>query len=315
MHAQGAAAQLAVATPPAACSFAGTGVLPRDTIVIAAGGYGGRPAGFQIDQSGNDATVFDITVHADKPVALLLAAYEPSVWSIGWTAGTRIVAVFATGYHRQAVAGLPAGTPIITSAHTEQGECGYAYLGESLAWVNPKSRAVFGREAKRVYDKAPEGAILIAESTRAPTAPMRSPDTAVESFRSPDALLAGKAGLALGVHNGLLRLATDSDVQAVRKHYQKLAANNSRAGKVDIPPIAGQARGAGPAVQIPNLYLGNTYVVLKPFTLPAGLYGGHSASFIVPKGVPAPGGELGHSTVVNLNSNQEKQACTGSGCR
>lgn len=304
---------MAAATPPA-CSFIGKGLLPRDTIVIAAGANGGRPAGFQIDRSGNDATVFDVMVHADKPVALLLAAYEPSVWSIGWTAGTRIVAVFATGYHRQAVAGLPAGTPIITSSQTENGECGYAYLGESLAWVNPKSRAVFGKEAKRIYNKAPEGAIFIAESARAPTAPLRSPDTAVESFRIPDALLAGKAGLAWSVRNGLLRMATDSDVQAVRKHYQKLAANGNRAGKVDIPPIAGQAPGAGPAVQIPNLYLGNTFVVLTPYTFPAGLYGGHSASFIVPKGVPAPSGDLGHSMVINLNSSKEKQACTGSGC-
>lgn len=234
--------------------------------------------------------------------------------SIGWTPGTRIVAVFATGYHRQAVAGLPAGTPTITSAHTEKGECGHAYLGEGLAWVNPTSRAVFGKEAKRVYDKAPEGAIFIAESTRAPAAPMHSPDTAVESFRISDALLAGKAGLALGVRIGLLRMATDSDVQAVRKHYRKLAANSSRAGKVDIPPIAGQAPGAGPAVQIPNLYLGNTFVVLKPFTFPAGLYGGHSASFIVPRGVPAPTGDLGHSMAIDLNSSKEKQACTGSGC-
>lgn len=253
-------------------------------------------------------------VHADKPVALLLAAYEPSVWSIGWTAGTRVVAVFATGNHRQAVAGLPAGTPIITSSETEKSECGYAYLGKGLAWINPKSRAVFGKAAKRVYDKAPDGAIFIAESPRTPAAPMRSPDTPVESFRSPEALLAGEAGLALGVRKGLLRMAAEGDVQAVRKHYQRLAANSSRAGKSDIPPVAGQALGTGLAVQIPTLYLSNTYVVLKPYTFPAGLYGAHSASFIVPRGVPAPAGNLGHSMVINLNSHREKQTCTGSGC-
>ena len=33
-------------------------------------------------------------------------------------------------------------------------------------------------------------------------------------------------------------------------------------------------------------------------TIPAGLYGAHSVTFIVPKGVPSPLGNPGHSTVL-----------------
>jgi len=311
-HAQGVVGVQPAFAPAPACSFLDSGLLPPDTMVIAAGAYSGRRAGFQIDQSGHEATVFDITVHSDKPVALLLGAYEPSIWSIAWTTGTKVVAVFATGYHRQAVAGLPAHTPIITSSHTEKEACGYAYMGDSLAWVNPKSRAVFGKEATRVYNKAPAGAIFIAESIRAPTAPTRSPDHPIESFRNLHAPLAGKPGLDAALQKGQLRMATEDDIHMVRQHYLRLAADNA-SGKADIPPVAGQAPGAPPAVKIPSLHAKSTYVVVQAFTFPAGLYGGHAESFIVPKGVPGPTGNRGHSMVIDLNN--KGQACTGPGCR
>lgn len=48
----------------------------------------GRELSFQIDQSGHQATQFDITVNSpEQPVALILGAYEPTVWNIGWKSG------------------------------------------------------------------------------------------------------------------------------------------------------------------------------------------------------------------------------------
>src|SRR5690606_2075060 len=68
--------------------------LPDETLVYAAGAYSGRELDAQIDQSGHQATRFDILVNSpERPVALLLGAYEPSIWNIGWTEGTRILAV------------------------------------------------------------------------------------------------------------------------------------------------------------------------------------------------------------------------------
>jgi hypothetical protein len=46
----------------------------------------------------------------------------------------------------------------------------------------------------------------------------------------------------------------------------------------------------------------NAYVVLGPFRLPEGLYGAHSATFFVPKGVPRPTGNLGHSVLYDFNT-------------
>ena len=60
--------------------------------VFASGGYSGRTLDFQIDQSGHQATQFDVVVNSPtKPAVLMLGAYEPSIWNISWTPKTKIV--------------------------------------------------------------------------------------------------------------------------------------------------------------------------------------------------------------------------------
>lgn len=289
------------------CSFVGKG-LPADLMVIAAGSYAGRKLNFQIDQSGHNATQFDVAVHAERPVALLLAAYEPTVWSVGWTENTRIAAVFVTGYYRQVVAGLPKNVPVITSSFAEKAPCGYHIIDRSLSWVNPKARRIFGVEVTRVYDKAPNGVLDIVESERPKTGYMTSPEVTPESFYDKDAPLAGHAGLAVAVAKDLLRKVTAADIEVVQAHYQARAPRNAT-GRPDIPPVAGEKPGEAPKVQIPPIRDG--YVVLGPFEYPAGLNGGHASAFVVPKGVPRPTGNPGHSTVVDLNS---PVLCAGPAC-
>lgn len=297
-----------------ACSFAGKN-LPPDTIVIAAGGYTGRKLDFQIDQSGHEATQFDIAVHADKPVALLLGAYEPTIWSIGWSKGSKVVAVFATGYHRQVVAGLPKGTPLIVSSYEEQQPCGYGYIGgeDGLSWINPKSRAVFGVETTRLYNRNVKGLVEIVETTRQKSDYLTSPDTPPDSFRDKNAPLAGTAGLEEGVRKGLLRPLTSADIRMVQQHYLDNAPKGPTGLKGDIPPLAGAPADAPPPDIAPKISKHRAYVVLKPMVFPAGLYGGNLATFVVPAGTPAPTGNPGHSTVYDLN--MPVSACQGPMCR
>lgn len=289
------------------CSFQGKG-LPADTIVIAAGGYSGKALSFQIDQSGQSATQMDIAVHADQPVALLLGAYEPTIWNVGWSKGTRVVAVFASGYHRQVVAGLPKKTPIITSS--VKGPCGYDYVGSGarLQWLNPKAKALFDRPVTRVYNRPVQGFIDIVESTRSKEAYVTSSDVQPKSFEDKRAPKAGKAGLADAVQKGVLRLATAADVEAVQQQV-KAPVPESQA-PADIPPIAGDSTTATAPARKPRIGLFETYVVLKPFEYPKALYGGNAATFIVPIGVPAPTGEQGHSVVFDLNTGK----CNGAVC-
>src|SRR5207342_2739319 len=71
------------ATPKDACDreMVRAGLaLPADFRLLAAGAYQGRDLGFQIDQSGHSATQIDVVVTSrDKPVALMLGAYEPTI--------------------------------------------------------------------------------------------------------------------------------------------------------------------------------------------------------------------------------------------
>jgi hypothetical protein len=298
---------------PATCAF-DEKTLPAETVVLAAGGYSGKRLTFQLDQSGHEATQFDIGVHADKPVALLLSSYEPTVWSIGWTKGTRIVAVYTTGYHRQVVAGLPKSVPVLTATYDNKSPCGYNTLSNpsasGLAWLNPTSRKVFGKPVDRVYAKADNGFIDISESSRAKSEYVTSPDTPVSSFQDKNAPLAGKGGLDDAVAKGLIRPINEADLEKVRAAYRAQAIGQRSGNSMDVPPLAGAAPGATPPIRVPVSTRG--YVVLKPFVYPAGLFGGNMSEFIIPKGVPTPSGNPGHSTVVNLNNGV---SCSGPDCR
>ena len=286
---------------PARCAFADL-ALPDDFSVFAAGAYSGRAAGYQIDQSGHEATRIDVAVNSrQKPVVLLLGAYEPTVWNIGWSAGTRIVAVLVSGYHRQAIAGLPAHTPVLNSSYDNRGPCGYFYVSnDQLPALNPVSRRLFGRAVDMAY-VAKEGYVLVGNDLAPGTALQTSPDTKPDAFRDAKAPLAGQAGLDDAVRRGILRQANSADAAAWTEALQQGLPPR------DVPPVAGQAL-ARP--RTPRLH--NAFVVLKPFTYPAGLYGGNSATFYIPKGVPKPQGQAGHSTVFDFNSLTE---CMSLSCK
>jgi hypothetical protein len=141
---------------PQACAFTNL-KLPEDFRILATGAYTGRRLGFQIDQSGQNATQFDVAVNSpDKPVVLILGAYDPAIWNIGWTPKTRIVAVLVSGYHRQAIAGLDPKVPTLNSTYDNKGACGHFYLSAQGApeQLNPLARKLFGKPVDLVYPAA-----------------------------------------------------------------------------------------------------------------------------------------------------------------
>lgn len=286
---------------PATCALPGF-TAPARYKLFAAGAYAGRKLDYQIDQSGHQATRIDVAVnHAGEPVVLMLGAYEPTVWNIGWTRETRIAGVLVSGYHRQAVAGLPADVPVLLSSYDNRGACGYFYVSQDrLEKLNPLAQRMFGRNVDMVY-LAGNGSVTIGAATT-PGALVTSPRVSPDAFRDPDAPLAGPAGLRDAVAKGLLREAAQADLAAWEQAFE---ARQRERG--EVPPVAGQARASS---RTSRGYLHNGYVVLKPMAVPAGLYGAHSASFIVPKGVPRPTGNLGHSTIYDFNT----LTCAGTGC-
>ncbi|MGO1971868.1 MAG: hypothetical protein ACTH2Q_02815 [Propionibacteriaceae bacterium] len=60
----------------------------------------------------------DVYVHAvERPLVLVLEAYEPTVWRIHADDGVRIPLVVADGYHQQQVTGVDADCEVVTRAN------------------------------------------------------------------------------------------------------------------------------------------------------------------------------------------------------
>jgi hypothetical protein len=284
-----------------ACAFSNLSI-PPGLRVYAAGNYSGRELQFQIDQSGHQATQFDIAINSQgHPVALLLGAYEPTIWNIGWTKNTQIVAVVVSGYHRQAVAGLEPEVPMINSSYDNKGPCGYFYVGKDQnTALNPLSRKLFNQPVEMVFPGDRTGKIVIGDPLIAGADLVTSGAKTPESFRDHSAPLAGQAGIDSAVAKGVLRHATPADADAWVAEVKKAS------GPADVPPVAGQGV-PGPAK--PTLH--KAYVVLKEFTYPSGLFGGNSVTFFIPRGVPQPSGNPGHSAIYDFNS----LVCRGALCR
>ena len=103
-----------------------------------------------------------------------------------------------------------------------------------------------------------------------------------EAVQSPVA--EGEQGLVELQRSGCIRPATQRDVR-----NWALAAND-RARLAAFPDST--------EYNISYRLAYRTWVVNCEITIPAGLYGAHSVTFIVPKGVPSPLGNPGHSTVL-----------------
>jgi hypothetical protein len=157
---------------------------------------------------------------------------------------------------------------------------------------------VFGRPVDEVF-LAKDGAVVVGEVLGKDAKIVTSPQTPPASYLDKSAPLAGPAGLEDAVARGLLRKAENTDVEAWVNAV--MAANPNR----DVPPIAGQGRPTPPR---PSTH--RAYVILKEFVFPAGLYGGNLATFFIPKGVPMPIGDPGHSAVYDFNTLR----CHGAAC-
>jgi hypothetical protein len=272
--------------------------LPSDYVLLAGGGYAGRELGFQIDQSGHEATGFDVVVNMPgRTVVLVLGAYEPSIWKISREPRTRIAGVFVTGYHRQAIAGLGAGTPVLNSSYEEKGACGYSYFSrDEVEKMDAHVRRVLGRPAQ-TYFVASNGQLGLGDGGM-PSSTVQDGPADFNSFRDEHAPLAGLAGLEKLLSDGVLRRAQPSDLLGWKEAQRRSQG---------LPPmnVAGSQNEASSSLPF------RPYVVQGPMTFPSGLYGGNSVTFIVPKGVPRPLGNPGHSAVYDWNT----LICDGAICR
>jgi len=277
-----------------------------DLVIYAGGAYGGRKTDYQIDQSGHQATQFDVVVNSpDKPVALILGAYEPSIWKIIWTAGTNIEAVVVTGHHKQAIAGLPNDVPIINSTQANHGPCRYMYVSENnIKEVNPFSNEIFGKNVEMVY-LAKGGKMLFGKTLAGNTKLYTSKETPPEAFADKTKPFAGEAGLNQLVSEGKIRPSTKNDIDRWARLQEAAYKKTLKERNEELPPVINATK---KTFRPAHVFHG--YVILKKITIPAGLYGGNAATFFLEKGVPYPDGNLGHSALYDFNT----MSCKGAVC-
>lgn len=110
-------------------------------------------------------------------------------------------------------------------------------------------------------------------------------------------LMADREGIQQALSLGLLRVATDRDVELYIEAYNKFAA--PRGGSLAMPTLyAGDASNEAVSRVLRRR---DGYVILKNMQLPEGMGGANAVTFILPTGVPYPKGQLGHSVLLNMS--------------
>jgi uncharacterized membrane protein len=252
--------------------------LPERFTVLATGAYSGRPSGLRIAQANRQAGQIDVHLsYAKGPVVLMLGAYEPTIWNVSWAPGTKVLGVLVGGYHVQQVVGLPSTTPVLVTSYEGKGPCGYFYVSsEGLQTLNPVAMRIFGRGVNSFYP-ANDGHAIVGDA-----APLGSGSSEL-SIMSRE----GKDGLDDLIQLGLLKKAT---------------SNDSRLW-TDVVRMQTGAPGPRSPAEAERHYSvpDNVFIVQGEFVYPPRLTGANPVIFVVPKGVPTPQGNPGHSSVYNFN--------------
>lgn len=248
---------------------------------------------------GTESKVDVVVNQTTKPVALMLSAGSETNWNIQWTPGTTVLSVFVTGREKQTVSGLDNGAPILISTEDDNAGCSSTNPGwNNLYAINAFSKRLYGRTALRNY-YAPGNKVVVGKPVSPDVKLLTSSDPSPTPSIPVGPLMTGIAALEELTRRGALRKATAQDAQGWYDAASRDPAFRKRWGAM------AEER---PGPMKPILY--NAYVVLQGFALPEKLHGKERAVFFVPKGVPSPKGNLGHSTIYDFND----MSCQGSYC-
>lgn len=203
--------------------------IPSDVTVYAVGGDGGKKSEYAIDGSGSSAIFVDVIVNQPgKKVALLLGAYNPTVWQIRTIADTKIAAILASGYRRQIIANADKSIPTLVyhaesdnDNHSNGQTCGGFYLSESkMNEINPISRKLFGKPVELMY-LAKDNQVVIGDENF-DKEKLVGEVVDISKLKVPGSSPAGEKGIEEGIKNGFLRLPNENDIHIWNQEIKKL---------------------------------------------------------------------------------------------
>jgi hypothetical protein len=249
---------------PNTCVFSD---LPEGFVVRGVGSYAGSTRVWtQIDET-DKTTGIDVHVtETGAPILLVLSAHDPVLWSVHVSAQSRVVGALVTGYHRQAVRGLPDTIPLAVSTLRGR-ECAfYAYAhdaNEDLAKLMKLVQASTNKRLETFQTASKARDFVIGPGAGTKGIPLSSTRRA----RGDDPLWRphrGHPALDAMVTEGTLRRPSQQEIDAW----------------VDG---ATDARGFGHlGVKVSHRMAPNrTYIVDRPVTLPTDLAPGYGIALLV----------------------------------
>ena len=282
---------------PETCIFPGLN-LPPETEVQAVGDRSGKPLGWNIDHDQDrNPTLIKVAVNSPQaPVALILGAYEANVWQIGWTEGTKILAVAVTGRYRQAVSGLPPEVPVVMGGW--EGEPGVnPFCGSVYVFGRPDNRDLLADLPRRLYglelkSRAPvrQGRAVVGQPLDESVKILTSRNLAPGDFKTPSEIPEGEAGLTEALRLGMIKPASWVEFYQWRRAAWEREKKAAGAEGRSLPPRFNPQSGGDRF---------RSFLVVSPdFVIPNRLSqpGIASFTFFVPPGLERPAGPLSRQT-------------------
>jgi len=163
-----------------------------------------------------------------------------------------------------------------------------AFVLISLSQCRSRYLREFAMNSSSVEAVAPPAMVSIVESnSQYPQTIVANATAAVaEAYQSTNPWK--NEQIELLVEQGSLRRATMRDLE-------EWIASGGPAPRKSVMEDPFQARDAG------DRFLLQVYIVQAPIAMPEPLYGAHAVTFIVPRGMPPPSGEMGHSEILGMN--------------
>lgn len=219
------------------------------------------------------------------PQILVLSSYEPVLWDVSALPAAMIRGIVVYSYIAGSnVNGAASGVPVkrIWADDASNGEttgdvaCGSAHYvykgGPDLDALADDVERTTGSVSQRFVG-------AYSPTTLDLNGPPVQGKDGDEPFSRQSDISPGAERLAPLVDRGDVRLADAEDIAA----WNAVTTAALKTGK--LAPY-----------RHPRLYTGNTYVALRPFNIPDGMYGAHSRSFIIPKGMEPPANRASHNT-------------------
>ncbi|NIJ22106.1 hypothetical protein FHS95_003817 [Sphingomonas naasensis] len=267
--------------------------------IVALGAYEGRGStDLAIGDGPHETGAIAVTGNPKgDPVVLVLTAYEATIWDLRRFPRRRLRAVLAFGHYDQAVAGVPSSIPVRFQRRGQSSPCGqtaYAYKGgrelERLA------AAVTQATGRRIDDFQGGYSATAFDVDRGAVGASGRPFDIGQIRASAEIrrerLLPKAAGIAQLVAEGALRAAGPADIDALSEALTRASPTGY------LAPVRPEHLGP------------RAFVVLRPTAIPRGMYGAHSAVFLIPGDIEWPVDPGSHNTYYSLSSGK----CRGPFC-